>query len=59
MECITIEEAFKIRAFLKNKENLSYGERSVITNVLSGAYDRYKEESLSIAKEDAEYLNKD
>lgn len=52
---MNIEQAFKLREEILAIEKS--GTRSVIVNILSGVYKRYKEEAMTIALEDEEFLN--
>ena len=50
---MTIEQAFELRIEIKSKPR---NERNVIEAILFGQYDSYKEEAITIAKEDAAFL---
>lgn len=65
MNKLTIEQAFALREELKlNKKNqqlgkYTYGERQVLSSILSGEYDSHKEEGKTLVLEDIAFLDEE
>lgn len=56
---ISIEEAFELRVKMKAHKKVDYVLVSVVTEILLGTYEQYKNEAKTIANEDYDFLKKE
>lgn len=56
---LSIKEALVLRAEIKSHKSVDRPMSNIVTEILSGAYDKHKGEAESIALEDYEFLTEE